>query len=363
MESNYGNVRRILTLKAYKIGKKTIGEGHPTYIIAEVSCNHRQDFDIALKTVEAIANSGADAVKLQTCTPSGLTLDCNRDEFIIKGGTPWDGRTLYDLYTETQTPWEWHGPLQKLAHELGLDFFSSPFDLEAVDFLESLDVPAYKIASFEAVDPQLINAAASKGKPIIISTGVASERDIECAIDACHSAGNKQIILLQCTSAYPAPLESTHLRHIPALAQRFDCLSGLSDHTNGHLASVGSVAVGGCMIEKHFILDRALGGPDAGFSMEPNEFSQMVDQVRRMERALGAQKLELDGNISENAKIFSRSLFAVQDINAGEILTHDNIKSIRPGYGLSPKHLNELIGMPAKISVSRGTPITWKVVK
>lgn len=345
------------------IGKRAIGQGHPAYIIAEVSCNHRQDFDIARKTLEAIAKSGADAVKLQTCTPDGLTLDCDREEFVIRGGTPWDGRTLFDLYTETKTPWEWHAPLQDLAGELGLDFFSSPFDLKAVEFLESLNVPAYKIASFEAVDPHLIKAAASKGRPMIISTGVSNERDVECALEACRSAGNEQIILLQCTSAYPAPLESANLRQIPALRERFGCLVGLSDHTEGHLAPVGAVALGGCVIEKHFILDRSLGGPDAGFSMEPAEFEKMVNEVRRMEKALGVAELDMTQRSSKQGKAFARSLFIVEDIAAGEILTLKNVRSIRPGHGLAPRELDSVLGLRAGKHIPKGTPLQWDLIE
>lgn len=350
-------------MKSINIGNHKIGADYPAYIIAEVSCNHRQDFSIAEKTVRAIAESGADAVKLQTCTPEGLTLDCDRDEFVIRGGTPWDGRTLFDLYCETQTPWEWHRPLKELAESLGLDFFSSPFDESAVDLLSELDVPAYKIASFEAVDIRLIELAAEKGKPIIISTGIASETDIDDAIAACHRVGNTQILLTKCTSAYPAPLSAANLLQIPTMSERFGCLVGLSDHTEGALAAIGAVAVGACLIEKHFILDRKLGGPDAEFSMEPAEFADMVNQVRAMEEALGHPTLEMSGEISTKGKFFARSLFVVEDIDAGTILTRSNLRSIRPGHGLAPKHLDSLLGRRVKTAVSRGTPMDWNLLE
>lgn len=350
-------------MKTLKIGNRLIGDGQPAYIIAEVSCNHRQDYEIARKTVEAIAATGADAVKLQTCRPEGLTMDCDREEFVIKGGTPWDGRTLYDLYCETQTPWEWHKPLQELASKLGIDFFSSPFDLEAVDFLASLDIPTYKIASFEAVDPQLIRAAASKGRPIIISTGISNESDVQTALDTCREVGNHDIVLLQCTSAYPAPLSKAHLRQIPELAKRFNCLAGLSDHTEGWLAPVGAVALGASVIEKHFILDRALGGPDAGFSMQPEEFSAMVRHVREMESALGNSTLELGGEISSQGRTFARSLFVVEEVSVGESLTMDNIRSIRPGHGLPPRELDRVLGRRARVSIPKGTPLSWDLIE
>jgi pseudaminic acid synthase len=350
-------------MKTIKIGNRLVGDGHPAYIIAEVSCNHRQDYEIARKTVEAIAASGADAVKLQTCRPEGLTMDCDRDEFVIKGGTPWDGRTLYDLYCETQTPWEWHKPLQDLAGKLGLDFFSSPFDEQAVDFLATLEIPAYKIASFEAVDPALIRAAASKGRPIIISTGISDEQDVIIALEACRSVGNDEVALLQCTSAYPAPISQAHLRQIPELAKRFNCPVGLSDHTEGWLAPVGAVVLGACIIEKHFILDRNLGGPDAGFSMEPTEFGTMVRHVREIESALGKPVLELGGEISKKGKTFARSLFVVSEVQAGEPLTRDNVRSIRPGYGLPPRDFERILGKRAKCHISKGTPLSWDLIE
>lgn len=346
----------------FQLGKRFVGDGCPSYIIAELSCNHRQDFSIASKTLDAIAESGADAVKLQTANPGMLTLDCNRSEFIIKGGTPWDGRTLYDLYCETQTPWDWHQPLMEQANKLGLDFFSSPFDLEAVEFLADLGVPAFKIASFEAVDPQLIRAAAKHGVPIIISTGISTEEDMALGVETCRSVGNKNVILTKCTSAYPAPIEKANLRGIPAMRSKFGCLVGLSDHSEGASVAVGSIAVGGCLIEKHFILDRELGGPDASFSMEPKEFRHMVDEVRQMEAALGSGSL-VEGGPSSSSKIFARSLFVVEPIKKGQMFSEQNVRSIRPGNGLPPKDFERVLGRVAKFSIERGTPLSWDLIE
>jgi len=343
------------------MGSKMIGDGCPAYIIAELSCNHRQDYSIAERSIDAIAASGADAVKLQTARPDRLTLDCNRKEFIISGGTPWDGRTLYDLYCETQTPWDWHKPLMERAHSKGLDFFSSPFDEGAIEFLVGLGVPAFKIASFEAIDPQLIRAAAKHQLPVIISTGVSSEEDIEMGVEACRSVGNEKVILTKCTSAYPAELSDANLRAIPQMRKRFNCSVGLSDHTIGGFVAAASVAVGSCLIEKHFILDRKLGGPDAGFSMEPHEFKEMVEQVRLMEAALGSKDVGVGGKASSN-RIFARSLFVVEDIKAGELLNPQNVRSIRPGYGLPPKEFDRVVGSRAKVDLQRGTPLAWELI-
>jgi len=350
-------------MKSIKINQTEVGPGHPTYIIAEISCNHGGDFEIACQTVKAIAQSGANAVKLQTARPDFLTLDSDQKEFVIKGGTLWDGRTLFDLYCETQTPWDWHKPLQELTHSLGLDFFSSPFDLGAVDFLAKLDVPAYKIASFEAVDPYLIEAVASHGKPVIISTGIASESDVERALAACKNMGNDQVVLLKCTSAYPAPLEAANVLQIPALSRRFNCIVGLSDHTKGEMVALGSVAQGACIIEKHFILDRVMGGPDAEFSMNPEEFTKMIKTVRDMEKVLGDETLNLNSESSIKSRQFARSLFAIKDIAKGCAFTHQNVRSIRPGYGLPPKEMGRILGHPAKVKITRGTPLSWDMVK
>lgn len=309
-----------------------------------------------------MAESGADAVKLQTMEPDGITMDSKKQDFLIDGGTLWDGTYLYDLYKSIQTPREWHAPLQALAKELGLDFFSSPFDLQAVDFLETLDVPAYKIASFEAVDPQLIAKVAKTGKPVIISTGISQLEDVQRAIETCHSEGNNQIALLKCTSAYPAPLESLHLAQIKALGERFDCIAGLSDHSEGSLAAVLAVAAGASIIEKHFILDKSLNSADVAFSMEPAAFKEMVTRVREAQKALGKDTLNFKTKESKNGKRFARSLYAVKDIAEGAFFTEKNVQSIRPGFGLAPQYLPEVIGKKAAHFIEAGTPIAWDLL-
>jgi pseudaminic acid synthase len=339
-----------------------IGLGHPVFIIAELSANHLQSFELAAKTVEAISKTGADAVKLQTYTPDTITIDCDNDYFQITQGTIWDGRTLYQLYQEAYTPWEWQPKLKKLAEELGLICFSSPFDQSAVDFLESMDVPAYKVASFEITDIPLIEYIASRQKPIIISTGIATLTDIEEALQACKRAGNDHIALLKCTSAYPAPFEDANLRTIPDMASRFDTVVGLSDHTLGISIPIAAVALGARIIEKHFILDRSLGGPDAPFSLEPEEFKAMVTAVREVEKALGEVNYDLNEK-TKRSREFSRSLFVVEDIKSGEIITEKNVRSIRPGNGLHPRHLKDIIGKKTKKRITRGTPLAWEHIK
>lgn len=334
-----------------------------TFIVAELSANHRHKKEIAEKTIKAIADTGADAVKLQTYTADTLTIDSRRPEFLAATkGTIWEGRSLYDLYKEAYTPWEWHSELKELAESLGLTFFSSPFDPTAVDFLEDLNVPMYKIASFEITDIPLIEYTASKGKPIIISTGIADAGDIQLAVDACRRMGNEEITLLQCTSSYPAPPESANLKMIPNLAETFGVSSGLSDHTMGSAVSVAGVALGATMIEKHFILDRSLGGPDASFSMEPREFKQMVEDIRIVEKALG----KIDYNLTEKkrkSRKFSRSLFVVEDVPAGAKLTKDNIRSIRPGDGLHPKYFPQVLGFKAARDLKKGDPLRWNKIE
>jgi len=348
-----------MELKEIQIGARKIGPGHPTFIIAELSCNHLQDYDIAVKTIKAMAESGADAVKLQTYTPDTITLDSDNEDFLIKQGTVWDGKTLHDLYKNGYTPWEWFPKLQKLAHELGMEFFSSPFDESAVDFLEDLRVPAYKIASFEIVDIPLIKYAASKKKPMIISTGVSREEDIQKAVEACKSVGNDKIILLKCTSAYPAAYEEMNLRTIPDLAERFGVLSGLSDHTHGIAVPTAAVALGANVIEKHFIIDRDIKYPngeysfDRGFSLEPDEFAEMVKNVRRVEKSLGSVSYELKGD-SKSAREFSPSLYVAEDMKAGEIFTNENVRSVRPGFGMHPEKLPEILGKKATRDVKKG---------
>ncbi len=331
------------------------------FVVAELSANHRQDLNLAKETIYAIKESGADAVKLQTYTPDTITIDSDRDYFRIKQGTLWDGKTLYELYKEAYTPWEWHYELKELAEKLGLLFFSTPFDRTAVDFLEELGVPAYKIASFEITDIPLIEYAASKGKPMIISTGIATLCDIQEAVQACRRVGNDQIILLKCTSAYPAPLEEVNLRTIPHLAQTFGCPVGLSDHTLGISVPVAAVALGARVVEKHFILSRDIDTPDRDFSLTPEEFSQMVKAIREVERALGGVSYELTEKIRKSRE-FARSLFVVEDMKAGDQFTEKNVRSIRPGYGLHPKYLKDILGRRAKKDIRRGTPLSWDLV-
>nr|WP_321496416.1 pseudaminic acid synthase [uncultured Methanolobus sp.] len=345
-----------------KIENRQIGDNHPVFIIAEVSANHLQKYDLAVKTIKAIKGSGADAVKLQTYTPDTITIDCNNEYFQIEHGTIWDGKNLYNLYEEAYTPWEWQPELKKVAEEMGLICFSSPFDKTAVDFLEKMNVPAYKVASFEITDIPLIEYIASKGKPVIISTGIATLSDIEEAINACKRMGNTQIALLKCTSAYPAPLEEINLNTIPNIKDTFKTVVGLSDHTLGISVPIASVALGTKIIEKHFILDRSMGGPDAAFSLEPHEFKAMVDSVREIEKALGEVTYDLTEK-ARNSRDFSRSLFVVEDIFAGEKFTEKNIRSIRPGYGLHPRYLPNIIGKKAKSSLKKGTPLKWEFVE
>ncbi len=332
------------------------------FIIAELSANHGHDINIAKDTIKAAKEAGADAIKIQTYTADTLTIDCNNEYFKLDSGTIWDGRTLYDLYSEAYTPWEWQKELMEYANSIGLIFFSTPFDKTAVDFLEELDVPVYKVASFEIMDIPLIEYIASKGKPMIMSTGVASLSDIEEAVNACKRTGNDQIILLKCTSSYPAKIEDSNLNTIPNMKETFGVEIGLSDHTLGITVPVVSVALGAKVIEKHFILDKSIGGPDASFSLEPQEFKQMVDSVRDAEKALGKVDYSMSEK-KENSRLLGRSLFVVKDIKAGEKFTEENVRSIRPGYGLPPKHYNEIINREAIINIKRGTPLGWGLVK
>ncbi len=336
--------------------------GSKTFIIAELSANHGHDIEIAKKTIKAAQQSGADAIKVQTYTADTLTIDCDNQYFKLDSGTIWDGRTLYDLYKEAYMPWQWQKELMAYANSLGLIFFSTPFDKTAVDFLEELNVPAYKVASFEIMDIPLIEYIASKGKPIIMSTGVATLSDIEAAVAACKRIGNSQIILLKCTSAYPAKIEDANLNTMPNMRDTFGVEVGLSDHTLGITVPVVSVALGARVIEKHFILDKSIDGPDATFSLEPDQFKQMVDAVREAEKALG----KIDYSMSkkkENSRLLGRSLFVVKDIKAGAVLTEDNVRSIRPGYGLAPKYTSDVLGKKAKLNISRGTPLSWELIE
>lgn len=337
-------------------------ENEQVFIIAELSANHNQKYEIAAESIKAIKECGADAVKLQTYTPDTITINCDNEYFQIKQGTIWDGVTLYELYKKAYTPWEWQPKLKEIAEKLGLICFSTPFDKTAVDFLEEMNVPAYKIASFEIVDIPLIEYIASKGKPIIISTGIATEDEIKEAVDACRRMNNNQIALLKCTSEYPAPIEDANLNTIPLLKEKFNTVVGLSDHTIGTTAPVAAVALGARIIEKHFILDKNLGGPDSSFSLEPHEFKKMVDEIRQVEKALGKATLELNDKIKKS-RTFARSLFAVKDIKAGEILTEENVKSIRPSYGLPPKYLKDVLGKKAKADIKKGTPLNWDLIE
>jgi len=343
------------------IKNKKIGDNCPAFIVAELSANHIQRYDIAVKTLKAAKDAGADAVKLQTYTPDTITINCNNKYFKINHDTIWDGKTLYNLYKEAYTPWEWQPKLKKIADNLGIILFSTPFDKTSVDFLEKINVPAYKIASFEITDIPLIEYVASNGKPVIISTGIAELKDIKEAVNACRRMKNKQIALLKCTSAYPAPVEEINLKTIPDMKKRFDVVAGLSDHTLGTSVPLAAVTLGAKIIEKHIILDRKLGGPDAAFSLEPAELKKMVDSIREVEKALGKINYELTESTKRNRE-FSRSLFVVKDIKAGEIFTEDNIKSIRPGFGLHPKYFKNVLGKKSKIDIKKGTPLSLKVL-
>jgi len=340
---------------------RRVGAGQPCFIIAELSGNHNGQLDRALSLVRAAKKAGADAVKLQTYTADTLTIDSDQPYFRITGDNAWKGRTLYDLYQEASTPWEWHEALFAEARRLNLEIFSTPFDDSAVDLLEKLDVSLHKIASFELVDHELVRRVAQTGKPVIMSTGMASADEIQEAIDVIASTGNRQLILLKCTSAYPSPLAEMNIQAIPVLARRFGVLSGLSDHCLTERASVTAVALGACVIEKHLTLARADGGPDASFSLEPDEFASLVKSVRETEQVLGQG--ELGAGLTESANvIFRRSIFVVKDIPAGGELTRDNIRVIRPGHGLPPKMLPDVLGRRALRDVKRGTPLSEDLI-
>jgi len=345
-----------------RIGNREVGPGLPVYVIAELSANHHQDFEKAAAIVRAARAAGADAVKLQTYTADTITIKSDRPEFRLGPGTIWAGRTLHDLYQEAFTPWAWQPKLKALAEEIGLDCFSSPFDSTAVDFLEKMNVPAWKIASFELVDLPLIRRVAKTGKPVIMSTGMASLEEIGEAVAAAREAGCEQLALLKCTSSYPARFDEMNLRTIPDLLACFDVPVGLSDHSPGSAVPVAAVALGACIIEKHLILARADGGPDAPFSLEPAEFRRMVADVRAAEQALGRVNYEVSEKEAAS-RLFRRSLFAVQDIAAGEELTERNVASIRPAHGLPPKVLGEVLGRRAAVAMERGTPLSWTLIQ
>lgn len=346
--------------KRIQIGGKWVGEGEKTYIVAEVSANHLQDYDRAEAIIRAAVEAGADAVKLQTYTPDTISLDCDNDYFIrVNKGTIWEGASEYKLYQEAYTPWEWQPKLKSYAENLGLACFSSPFDATAVDFMQEMDMPAYKVASFEINDIPLIRKIARIGKPVIMATGVAYLADIERAVAACKEEGNEQVILLKCTSAYPTPYEDMNIRVIPHMAETFDCLTGLSDHSMGSAVAVAATALGARMVEKHLTLSRADGGPDAAFSMEPAEFARMVEEIRIVEKAVGKVTYELTDS-QKHSREDMRSLFAVKDIRAGETFTAENVRSIRPAFGLAPMHYEEVLGQRAKTDIAMGTPLDWE---
>lgn len=337
------------------ISGRGIGPGCPPYVIAEMSANHNGSLETALRIIDAAAQAGADAVKLQTYSPDTITLNCESDEFRIHGGL-WDGRTLYDLYGEAHMPWEWHEPLFDHARNLGLAIFSSPFDTTAVDLLERLGTPAYKIASFEAVDLPLISYVASTGKPMIISTGMADEEEIQEAIDTARKGGCRQLAILRCVSGYPAPAADYHLRTIPDMAKRFGVPVGLSDHTLDNTTAIASVALGACIIEKHFTLDRSAGGPDDSFSLEPPGMAALCRDARTAWEALGTINYGRKPSEAANIK-FRRSLYFVKALRAGEVLTADAVRSVRPGYGIAPKHLDSILGRRLRADVQANTPV------
>lgn len=344
-----------------KIGSRNIGGDSSVFIIAELSANHNGSLDNALETIKAAKRAGADCIKLQTYTADTMTINSKKDDFRLKQGTLWDDKYFYDLYLEAYTPWEWHKQLFEAAEAEGLICFSSPFDFTAVDLLEDLNTPAYKIASFEITDIPLIEYVASKGKPVIISTGIAEIEDIELALDACKRMGNTDIALLKCTSSYPAPIEEANLIMIKDLADRFGVISGLSDHTMGSTGPVVATVLGAKIIEKHFILDRAIGGPDASFSMNEQEFTDMVKAVREAEKAVGTIDYSLTDK-QQKGREFCRSLYVVKDMKAGEEITKENVRSIRPGYGMHPKFYNEIMGTKVKTDISVGTALSWELI-
>ncbi len=343
-----------------KINNYTINTSSSVFIIAELSANHNGSIETAIETIKAAKRAGADCIKLQTYTADTLTIDSNKDDFKING-TIWEGKNYYQLYKEAYTPWEWHEQLFKVAEDEGLICFSSPFDKTAVDFLENLNAPAYKIASFEITDIPLIEYVASKGKPIIISTGIAELEDIELAVETCRKVGNNQIALLKCTSSYPAPIDEANMCLVKDLAEKFNVISGLSDHTLGATVPIVATALGAKIIEKHFILDRSIGGPDASFSMNEIEFTEMVKSVREAESAIGIVDYKLTAK-QQKGKDFARSLYVVEDIRIGDMLNENNIRSIRPGFGLHPKYYQEILGKHVNCNIEKGERFSLKYI-
>ncbi len=343
------------------VGDRRIGPGSPVYIIAEMSANHQHDFEQAVAIIHAAKESGADAVKLQTYSPDTMTIDCDAESFLIPEGNTWSGRTLYDLYKEAYTPWDWQPKLKDVADQIGIDLFSTAFDPSSVDFLEEMHVPIHKIASFELVDLALIRKAAETGKPLLMSTGLASLSEIEEAVATARQHGSGEILLFQCTSSYPAEPTDANLRTIPHLREMFGAPTGLSDHTMGTAVSLASVALGACMIEKHFKLSNETGGPDAAFSITPQVLRELVDGVRMVEKAMGDVDYTVTAKEMDN-RCFRRSLFVVEDVSAGTPFTEENVRSIRPGYGLPSKHLGDVIGKQAARDVQRGEPMGWDLI-
>lgn len=347
--------------KEIQIGKHIISPCSPTFIVAEMSANHLMDFDRAVAIMQAAKDAGADAIKIQTYTPDTITLDCDAPCFQITQGTIWDGTTLHKLYQTAYTPWEWQPKLQKIAKDMELEFFSSPFDFSSVDFLEELDIPVYKIASFEINDIPFIRKIARLGKPMIFATGIARLADIELALDTCKEEGNDQIILLKCTSSYPAPYEDINLKTMVSMAETFDCLTGLSDHSMGHAVADAAVALGAKVVEKHLTLSRADGGADAAFSMEPAEFKTMVEDIRKIEKAVGRVTYELTEKQTRERE-HSRSLFVAKDMKAGDVFTPENLRSVRPGCGLPTKYYESILGKKITRDAKLGTPMNWGLV-
>lgn len=348
--------------KTIKIGNRIIGEGNPTYIIAEMSANHLQDYERAKKIILAAKESGADAIKLQSYRPDTITIDCRGEEFMATKGSLWEGQNLYQLYEKAYMPWGWHKDLFNYAREVGIDIFSSPFDSTAVSLLEELDAPAYKIASYEIMDIPLIKTCAKTGKPILLSTGIATQSDIERAVDACKAEGNENIAILKCVSQYPTPYQDLNLKTIPYITKIFDCVAGLSDHSLGVAVDVAAVVLGAHIVEKHLTLSRSDGGPDGAFSMEPDEFSKMVSDIRNIEQALGKATFELT-DFQKRGKNNSRSLYVVEDMKKGDKFTVQNIKSIRPGKGLPTWYYEDILGKRASVDLKRGTAMKWDYIE
>jgi pseudaminic acid synthase len=347
-------------MQAIHISGRKIGPGTPPYVIAELSANHNGKLETALRLIEEAKKAGADAVKLQTYTPDTITLDCDSEDFRITGGL-WDGRTLYELYRDAHMPWDWHGPLFEHAHKLSMTIFSSPFDTTAVDLLEHLNAPAYKIASFEAIDLPLIKYVANTGKPMIISTGMADAEEIQEAIDAAHAGGCKELAILHCVSAYPAPAADYNLRTIPDMIERFGLVTGLSDHTLDNTTAIASVALGASILEKHFTLDRSGGGPDDSFSLEPEGLAELCKGARVAWEALGCVDYSRKSSEIGNVK-FRRSLYFVKPLEAGDMITLGSVRSVRPGYGLPPKFLDLILGKRVKVNVSANSPVSLDII-